>query len=427
MLLPKSMRLSLLLLTLIALLALYSCQRNKNVPVPDVKWALFDSAQPLTEASRKAMEGVYALKQGMEDLGPMAALKWTYTLKGKDTSYQLSFFCKEDASYFICEGKRLDSTILLKGIWRKMNLSETGTARFTINWKDGAGSLFEASADPITKKIIITGSYGIGDRQADRPFTAEYIRPLFTGNMEIIAHRGGGRVTDFIPATENSVPLILMSTSFGATGVEIDVQLTKDSIPILYHDEKIDDRLTQRDGIHSKIGHYTYAELSSVRLTKGEKIPTLREALEAIVSRTNLHFVWIDCKDETVLTTVRTLQQEFLQKAQAAGRKVEIVIGLHDQKSVERFVQFPDYKNIPALCELEPGDAKAIDADIWAPLWTEGLQKEEVTKVHQSGIKAFVWTIDKEKQITEFMMDGGYDGIVSNLPSLVAYFHYTRQ
>jgi glycerophosphoryl diester phosphodiesterase len=38
-----------------------------------------------------------------------------------------------------------------------------------------------------------------------------------------------------------------------------------------------------------------------------------------------------------------------------------------------------------------------------------------------------VWTVDKTEKMQEFMNEGNYDGMVSNYPSQVAYYYYTRQ
>jgi glycerophosphoryl diester phosphodiesterase len=60
-------------------------------------------------------------------------------------------------------------------------------------------------------------------------------------------------------------------------------------------------------------------------------------------------------------------------------------------------------------------------------MWTKGLQKEEVDAIHAQGRRAFVWTVDKTEKMQEFMNEGHYDGMVSNYPSQVAYYYYTRK
>jgi glycerophosphoryl diester phosphodiesterase len=333
-------------------------------------------------------------------------------------------FCEKDNAYFICEGKRLDSSILLNGFWRSMANDETGKSHFIVR-PDIANKILNNANDE-ANNILIEGSYGDDEEEPGTKLTLKFLRKLNAEkHLEIVAHRGGGRITDFIPASENSVELIRLASRFGATGVEIDVQLTKDGIPVLYHDANINNRLTDKPGVHGTIDDYTYPELiAKIKLKKGEKIPTLRQALETIVYQTPLQFVWLDVKDKNALEKTVALQQEFTKLALANGRKVEMIIGIHDAEMLDKFSHLPGHENIPSLCELSPEETATINALIWATLWTEGLQGEEVALTHKQGRKAFVWTVDKSSEMQEFMK-AGYDGIVSNFPSLVAFYHYT--
>ena len=96
----------------------------------------------------------------------------------------------------------------------------------------------------------------------------------------VISHRG-----DWRNYPENSIPAIESVIRMGADMVEIDVQLTKDSVLVLMHDRTID-RCTTGKG---KVAEMTYEELQKhylktahgVRSSLDLKVPTLREALEA--------------------------------------------------------------------------------------------------------------------------------------------------
>jgi glycerophosphoryl diester phosphodiesterase len=162
-------------------------------------------------------------------------------------------------------------------------------------------------------------------------------------------------------------------------------------------------------------------------LKNDEKIPTLENALNSIINKTDLKYVWLDVKDTDYLRKTIELQAKAIKAAAAVNRKIEITIGIHDEDLFKNFIVFPGYQNIPSLCELDTNYVTTMNARIWAPIWTEGLQKEEVQKMQAAGRRVFVWTIDGDKQIREFMNEGGYDGIVSNHPSLVAYYYYTKQ
>ena len=408
---------------------LASCHKILKPPVPDTKWDLFDSSdtKPLYREAYERLEGVYAIEEE-DEFGELAAVKWSIAVDGTDTIHYLSFFCKEDAAYFICRGKERNGSVLLNGYWRKAMNRQTGKARFTIAEASGALHLL-GPENGQNKQIVIRGLYGKDNNDPGKSIVLKYLRPLYNETpFEIVAHRGGGRNGDLLPASENSVELLQLASRLGATGVEIDIQQSSDGVLVLYHDEKINRRLTQKTRLKGKLSEHSYSELvSNVKLKNGERIPTLEDALTTIIHRTGLRYVWLDVKDTGYLQKTRALQAKALEAAAAVGREIEITIGIHDEELYKRFIALPGYEAIPSLCELDTAYVTAMNARIWAPMWTGGLQKEEVQKMQSLGKRVFVWTIDGDGQIKEFMNEAGYDGIVSNHPSLVAYYFYTKQ
>ncbi|WP_404452934.1 glycerophosphodiester phosphodiesterase [Virgibacillus necropolis] len=71
-------------------------------------------------------------------------------------------------------------------------------------------------------------------------------------STKIIAHRGASQL-----APENTLPAFQLAYELGADVIETDVQLTKDQVPILIHDESLK-RTT--DG-YGYVKDYTYQEL----------------------------------------------------------------------------------------------------------------------------------------------------------------------
>ena len=413
-------------------LVVVSCKKEYSAPVPDYNnWVAFNAAGPLNlpVSSRSAMEGVYDLTSGNADFGETIAVKWSYVITGVDTTFHLSVFSGKDISYLICEGRKSGSDILLNGYWRKMAGVETGIVRLTIKAAEGADLI--AGNNPVASpgSIIIAGVYGNGQEIPGIPISFKYNRPLHNnGSFLILAHRSGGRTSDLLPVSENSVAMIRKTAEFGSTGIEVDVRLTSDGIPILYHDNTINLRETQKSGLTGPVENYTYDQLSTfVRLIHGEKIPTLREALDATLYQTALRFVWLDTKYLGSLQVVRDIQKEYLQKAVAAGRTLNIVIGLPSEDARNEFLALPDFSDAPNLCELSLEDVEKTNAEIWAPRFTLGTQDEEVAKVHAAGKLAFVWTLDVPDLVQKYLQDGHFDAILSNYPSSVAYYYYAQQ
>lgn len=422
------------LLTIIFIAGIFlSCRKPYEVIMPDTSnWNEFNnsSAKGLQYATRSAMEGIYNLSKGNDVFGDMAAIKWNFTVNGRDTNFHVSGFFGVDIAYFICEGKRVNGSILMNGYWRKMVSTETGVMRLRIDSAGGAPLLLNAGGVVAPGSVSIKGVFSYGPAEPVDSVTLVYSRQLNkkTANFQILAHRSGGRTSDLLPVSENSVDMILKTPEFGSTGIEIDIQFTKDGVPILYHDNTINLRETQKSGLIGPIKNYTYEQLSTfVRLIHGEKIPTLKEALDAVVYKTDLRFVWLDTKFVGSIAPVAAVQKEYLRKAAAQGRQLEIVIGLPGQAQVDNFLALPDYNNTPSLCELSLDDFTKTNAKIWAPRFTEGNQNDKVALVHAAGKRAFVWTVDVPDFINRFVTDANFDGILSNFPSAVAYNYYTYE
>jgi glycerophosphoryl diester phosphodiesterase len=409
---------------------LCGCKEETELAVPNLSWEVMRSAGavPIPPILRQATEGVYSVKNGAGVFGEQLVLKWSYLLNDKDTTFYLSGFCEKDVTYLILEGKKVDNTLYFEGYWRKVVNTQTGIVRFSIPASQGIRLL--SGQAPISEQdtLEIEGVFGFNQEVPAAQIGLQYLRPIHKKPFNILAHRAGGRTADLLPASENSVEMIRLASRLGATGIEIDIRLTKDGIPILYHDNTLNLRLIQKNGLVGPIEDYSYQQLYTlVRLVRGERIPTLEEALDAVIYNTSLEFVWLDTKYDGSLKQVRAIQRKYMQKAFVAGRKVNIMIGLPAQEQVERYLSLPDYEKAPALCELDLATVRKTNARIWAPRWTEGLQNAQVQEMKAENRQVFVWTVDVPAYVRQFIYDGDFDGVLSNYPSIVAYYHYTRQ
>lgn len=92
----------------------------------------------------------------------------------------------------------------------------------------------------------------------------------------LFAHRGLFDNTCYIP--ENSLSSFQKAIDYGY-GIELDVQLTKDNIPVVFHDYTLE----RVCGENRSVSQLIYEELSSYYLfNSSEHIPTLTEALQLI-------------------------------------------------------------------------------------------------------------------------------------------------
>lgn len=113
--------------------------------------------------------------------------------------------------------------------------------------------------------------------------------------MKVVAHRGSG-----LDAPENSLIAFQLCAEKGCTGVEFDVTLTKDGVPIIFHDDTLE-RLT---GSPTEVKKITWSELSQVDISvkhplkdkfHNTHIATLEETVAQCLK--NKQIMFIDIKD----------------------------------------------------------------------------------------------------------------------------------
>ena len=146
-------------------------------------------------------------------------------------------------------------------------------------------------------------------------------------NFVNYAHRGASEY-----APENTLLSFYLGLYMEANGIETDVQLTKDNVLVLFHDET----LTRVTGVDGKLSDYTYNELLSFDVKKNDltdKIITFEDFLA--------HFAHKD------LTFAIELKGEDVEKATLAMIKK---FGVFDRTTFTSF----KFDYIKKIKELDP-------------------------------------------------------------------------
>ena len=119
----------------------------------------------------------------------------------------------------------------------------------------------------------------------------------------IIAHRGASK-----HAPENTLAAFKRAIDSGADGIELDVRLAKDGVPIVFHDSS----LMRIAGREEKIEQYTSTELGSIDVGswfnkyapkradpayRNERVPTLAATLEFLKAFNGLIYIELKCKE----------------------------------------------------------------------------------------------------------------------------------
>ncbi len=102
--------------------------------------------------------------------------------------------------------------------------------------------------------------------------------------MEGVYYAHRGLFTNGSSAPENSLPAFTKAVQAGY-GIELDVQLTKDEVMVVFHDFT----LKRMCGVDKKVEELTFQELKKLTLLdSGEHIPTFQEVLALIDGRVPL-------------------------------------------------------------------------------------------------------------------------------------------
>ena len=406
---------------ILALFLLSACDTGlPTVPIPVNNGnSLLENSEPVPETVKLKMEGVYKVIHGANDFGEKVILKWN--------GDRLSVFTGKEASYQILHSGVKDSVVVFEGYWRAAVSSKTGLVTLSLLPDAGADSLLQG-LQPVVIKI--NGRYGFDSNTPNKNLTLQFERRLSSGSKDfwIIAHRGGGRTADRLPHSENSVGMIEYAENLGANAVELDVQITSDKVPVLFHDKYMNKRLVNEDYFIGAISDYSFAQLSTFcTLIHGERIPSLEEALQAVVENTSLKLVWLDVKEADVLKQILPLQEKYLELAEDLGRDLEILIGIPNKDVLHGFLSLKEYENIPSLCELSIPDVQKTASLVWAPRWSLGFLNKETDEVHTLGKRAFVWTLDDRVLIKSFIKNADFDGIITNYPALAVYEFFIQK
>ena len=144
----------------------------------------------------------------------------------------------------------------------------------------------------------------------------DILAPFFTPLVpEIIGHRGACNSTP-----ENTIVSILKAAKLGAKWLELDVRLSSDKVPVIFHDDTLD-RTTNSYGLVNKLTLKSLKQLDAGSWYdtsfSGEQIPTLLETINQCLKLglgMNLEIKPnLGEAQETVRATISVIQ-EFKQK-----------------------------------------------------------------------------------------------------------------
>lgn len=232
----------------------------------------------------------------------------------------------------------------------------------------------------------------------------------------VVAHRGASK-----DAPENTLAAFNKAIEMGADAVELDVQLSADGEAVIFHDFAVD-RTTDGSG---NVEDMTLAELRKLDAGswfdpqfKGERIPTLKEAIELIDGRAK---VFVELKTEAkgdfglekrVIEVVKETGSEHstimisfnpISLIHARRRFSGVPIGLLYANDTPDFLRERKFAPLIHPQALLPGIEMATG--------------DHVAKMLDRGHRVIVWTVNEPEQM-ERMISMGADGIITDTPDV---------
>jgi glycerophosphoryl diester phosphodiesterase len=240
------------------------------------------------------------------------------------------------------------------------------------------------------------------------------VQPL--GRPFVLGHRGASHA-----APQNTLAAFRKAADVGADGIELDVHLSRDGVPVVIHNNSVDST-TDGTGL---VRELTLAQLKALDASAhfeppcsdaapftGERIPTLEEVLAEVGAR--------------VLVNIE------LKAAQTVAL-VPAVVDLVKRMEMANRVWFSSFKpyalyraralapDIPCGLLYGPLNPGTLLLKPFTPHEALHPYKDMVTergvqRAHDRGLRVFTWTLD-DPDVARKLAAWGVDGIITNEPA----------
>ena len=228
----------------------------------------------------------------------------------------------------------------------------------------------------------------------------------------IYAHRGA---SEYYP--ENTMSSFEAGVEMGANGIETDVQISKDGVLMIYHD----DMMKEKTGFEGTIADHTYPELCEARVenkryNREDRLITFEEFLRSFASL-DLTLA-IELKVRGIAAPViemlkrygayeKSIITSFDYEALREAREYDSDIRLgwlyvhHNESTIEKLRAIKATQGCPKACEIKP---------------------EHLDELYSNGFECRAWGISDETIMKNAVDMGVNTGMTVNFPDkLVEY------
>ncbi len=218
--------------------------------------------------------------------------------------------------------------------------------------------------------------------------------------FEIVAHRG---VPDEYP--ENTIPAFQRAIDLGADAVELDIRLTADKIPIVFHYFY----LNEMTSIRGTVFDYSFEQLKTVEVSgrSGKvksKISTLSEILETIGGKIELEIEIKGPEPESAKIIANALSgyNSIWHTIEITSYEPSLLRGFQKERlDIPTDLLFPrsedwmksDIITYLAIQRSRLAQARAVH------LHPSQLTREVVSEIHKQGIQVHAWDVNDEQAL----------------------------
>ena len=242
----------------------------------------------------------------------------------------------------------------------------------------------------------------------------------------VYAHRGGSAL-----GPENTIAAFDIGLDSGADGLELDVRLSSDGIPVVVHDSTLDRTTDARGPVRAKSAdelarvdagcRFSNGSGSAPFAGRGIGVPTLIDVLRRYPGVPTI----IELKVDTEDCGLRVAQ--VVREADAVERVCLAGYGLRSARGAR--VGLPSAG--ASACHVEVRRALHCSWVGWtlrdAPYqgyqvpersgWLRVVSRRFVRQAHRAGLAVEVWTVDETPDM-ERLLAWGVDGLITNRPDL---------
>jgi len=238
-----------------------------------------------------------------------------------------------------------------------------------------------------------------------------------------IGHRGASG-----EAPENTLASFDLALRRGADGIEFDVHLSSDGVPVVIHDARLE-RTTSGGGAVSDLSVSVLRRLDAgswfnrrypARANNrwaGLKIPTLVEVLKWIRKRNCTAFIEI----KLAVARYPGIEEKVLDEIYRMGVDNLTTVISFDLATLGRIRQLDSHVALgfdfsrPVLAVRHAG---SIGASSLLPHWALAT-RAAIQRAHQAGFRVLVWDVNQPVLMRRKILDG-VDGIITSYPARLA-------